>query len=147
VHVRQLRVGRGAALSALPGSCTSPRLSPAIACKLARQSATSHAAQLPPRGTRRERQRTYGYEALVVTSVQRAPDEVTAPQVVLAGSALVVDVAIAVVLAVVLWPVGAAIAIFPLSVAGAFVARRRARFRALAALVAGVHVVIGAALF
>jgi hypothetical protein len=83
----------------------------------------------------------------VVTSVQRAPDEVTALQVVLAGSALVVDVAIAVVLAVVLWPVGAAIAIFPLSVAGALVARRRARFRALAALVAAVHVVIGAALF
>ena len=72
---------------------------------------------------------------------------VTPLQRVLASAAVAIDAVIAVATAIAAWPVGAVMGVFPLMTIGVVVTRRRARFRALAGLVAAVHIGVGLAFF
>jgi hypothetical protein len=71
----------------------------------------------------------------------------TTLQHVLAGAAMALDATIALAFALAAWPMGAVVGVFPLMTVGVVASRRRARFRALAGLVAAVHIVVGVALF
>src|SRR3954470_2989058 len=95
-----------------------------------------------PRGANFPRDSNSGRRRRMIRPMARL---VTPLQRVLASAAVAIDAVIAVATAIAAWPVGAVVGVFPLMTIGVVATRRRARFRALAGLVAAVHIGVGLA--